>query len=144
MGSFSDAILSEAILSEAILSEAILSEAILKKIEIKYFVISINNTIRPKRKMIHANMIAETCFMSKPLDPHLQILKVEAIDRIASVVDELPKYKQPFAVLIANFTVEDMLTLMNTIFRDTDFKASAYYRLYNKYFDEIEDLIHRM
>jgi hypothetical protein len=101
-------------------------------------------TTQSNTTMATSTMIAETCFMSKPLDPILQVLKVEAIDRIASVVDELPKYKQHFAALITNFTVEDMLSLMNTIFRDNDFKASAYYKLYNKYFDEIEDLIHRM
>ena len=89
-------------------------------------------------------MIAETTFISKQLDPIIQTLKVEAIDRIDSVVDELPKYKMHFAALIDNFTVEDMLYLMNMIFRDNDFKASAYYKLYNKYFDEIEDLIHIM
>lgn len=89
-------------------------------------------------------MIAETSFIIKEFDPLLHLLKVEAIDRIESVVDELPKYKQPFQTLIDNFTVEDMLYLMNIIFRDNDFKASAYYKLYNNYFDEIEDLIHRM
>ena len=89
-------------------------------------------------------MIAETSFIVNEFDPNLNALKVEAIDRIESVVDELPKYKLAFQTLIDNFTVEDMLYLMNIIFRDTDFKLSAYYTLYNKYFDEIEELIHLM
>lgn len=94
--------------------------------------------------MATAIMIAETSFISKPVDQMLQQLKVEAIDRIDSVVDELPKYKEAFQTLIDNFTIEDMLSLMNAIFRDHDFKASAYYKLYNNYFDEIEELIHKM
>jgi hypothetical protein len=94
--------------------------------------------------MLNNNLIAETSFIAKQLDPILRVLKSEAIDRIDSVVDELPKYKTHLTALINNFTIEDMLYLMNTIFRDNDFKASAYYKVYNKYFDEIEDLIHTM
>jgi hypothetical protein len=87
-------------------------------------------------------MIAETSFIEKvPSNRDLNMLKHEAIDRLDSVVDDLPKYKKELKNLIENFTVEDMLSLMNVIYRDTDFKSSAYYKRYNGYFDEIEDLI---
>lgn len=72
----------------------------------------------------------------------IHLLKHEAIDRLDSVVDDLPKYKKNLQDLITNFTVDDVLSLMNTIYRDKDFKSSVYYQLYNDYFDEIEDLIH--
>jgi hypothetical protein len=90
------------------------------------------------------NMIDETSFMNKQFDPLLQLLKGEAIDRLDSVIDELPKYKKNLEALIVNFTIDEMLFLINAIFRDNDFKASAYYKRYNTYFDEIEELIHRM
>lgn len=90
-------------------------------------------------------MIAETSFMA--MEPKqsisLQLLKVEAIDRLYAVVDSLPKYKQKLDELIAEFKIDDMLYLMNEIYRDDDFKCSAYYQTYNDYFDEIEDLLHR-
>lgn len=73
----------------------------------------------------------------------IHLLKHETIDRLVSVVDDLPKYKQNLQDLIVNFTVDDVLCLMNTIYRDKEFKTSVYYRLYNDYFDEIEDLIHK-
>uniref|UniRef100_A0A6C0IJY2 Uncharacterized protein n=1 Tax=viral metagenome TaxID=1070528 RepID=A0A6C0IJY2_9ZZZZ len=74
----------------------------------------------------------------------IKLLKHEAIDRLDSVVDDLPKYKKNLKELIANFTVDDMLYLINTIYRDTEFKSSLYYKIYNEYFDEIEELIHIM
>ena len=70
-------------------------------------------------------------------------LKNEAIDRLDPVVDDLPKYKKTFEELIANFTVDNTLYLINAIYRDKEFKSSKYYRRYNCYFDEIEDLIHK-
>ena len=76
--------------------------------------------------------------------PTIQLLKNEAIDRLDSVVKDLPKYKPNLTDLIRNFTVEEVLGLINTIHRDSDFQASVYFRLYNEYFDEIEELIHRM
>ncbi len=93
-------------------------------------------------------MIAETSFIinapNGPGPDHLiHLLKHEAIDRLDSVVDDLPKYKKNLEELIINFTIDDMLGLMNTIYRDNDFKTSVYYRLYDQYFDEIEDLIHK-
>jgi hypothetical protein len=92
-------------------------------------------------------MIAETSFMTKCLDdkrPYpIQLLKNEAIDRLDSVVGDLPKYKKNLEKLIANFAVDEMLQLINTIYRDKDFKSSLYYRRYSEYFDEIEDLIHK-
>ena len=69
-------------------------------------------------------------------------LKSEAIDRLDSVVDDLPKYKKKFEELIVNFTVDNVLWLINAIYRDKEFKSSVYYRRYSEYFDEIEDLIH--
>jgi hypothetical protein len=76
-----------------------------------------------------ATIITESNFMTNQLD---------------SIVIELPKYKENLDALIFNFTIDEMLSLMNTIFRDKDFKTSEYYKLYNNYFDEIEELIHIM
>ncbi len=87
-------------------------------------------------------MIANTCFIKKELDPTI-LLKNETIDRLASVVGDLPKYKKQLEELIVKFTVDDVLQLINAIYRDQDFKCSIYYRIYNEYFDEIEDLIHK-
>lgn len=86
-------------------------------------------------------MIAKTNFIMKNHDP-MFCLKHEAIDRLDSVVNDLPKYKKLFKELIVNFTVDDMLYLINTIYRDKEFKSSKYYRVYNQYFDEIEELIY--
>ena len=69
-------------------------------------------------------------------------LKSEAIDRLDSVVDDLPKYKEQFEELIVNFTVDNVIWLINAIYRDKEFKSSLYYKRYSEYFDEIEDLIH--
>lgn len=80
--------------------------------------------------------------IKKMIELSLHLLKHEAIDRLDSVVGDLPKYKKKLEELIENFTVDDVLYLMNTIYRDTDFKTSIYYGIYNEYFDEIEDLIH--
>jgi hypothetical protein len=86
--------------------------------------------------------IAETSFIiNGPVTIHL--LKNEAIDRLDSIVYDMPKYKKNLEALILNFRVDDMLCLINTIYRDREFKSSAYYGLYNDYFDEIEDLIHK-
>ena len=87
-------------------------------------------------------MIAETSFILK--EPyHIKLLKNEAIDRLASVVGDLPKYKEKLDELIVNFTVDDMMDFINAIYRDQEFKCSDYYIIYNQYFDEIEDLIHK-
>lgn len=90
-------------------------------------------------------MIAETSFITIATKmPHqMNLLRSEAIDRLDSVVDDLPKYKMCLENLIDNFTVEDMLRLINTIYRDNEFKTSEYYKLYNRYFDEIEELTHK-
>jgi len=87
-------------------------------------------------------MIAETSFITS--DYAIQLLKNEAIDRLYSVVDDLPKYKKNLTELIEKFTVDDMLSLMNTIYRDAEFKSSEHYCVYNNYFDEIEELIHSL
>ena len=84
-------------------------------------------------------MIAETSFIM----PRPSRIKSEAIDRLDPVIAELPKYKPIFEELIVNFKVDEMLYLMNTIYRDSDFKRSRYYRRYSEYFDEIEDMIHK-
>jgi hypothetical protein len=91
---------------------------------------------------IMQTMIAETTFI-RNIPDKIHLLKNEAIDRLDSVVDDLPKYKIQFEELIEKFTIEDMLCLMNAIYRDSDFKASIYYKIYDQYFDEIEDLIHK-
>jgi hypothetical protein len=86
-------------------------------------------------------MIAETSF----IETHpIQMLRHEAIDRLDSVVDDLPKYKEKFEELIAKFSIEALLELINAIYRDDEFKSSMYYRTYNNYFDEIEDLVHHL
>ncbi len=71
------------------------------------------------------------------------MLKHEAIDRLDSVIYDLPKYRKNLEELILNFKVDDMLWLINTIYRDNDFKKSIYYGVYNEYFDEIEELTHK-
>ena len=86
-----------------------------------------------------ATMIAETSFITQRPNHRL---KHEAIDRLDSIVDDLPKYKKKFEELIVNFTVDNVLWLINAIYRDKEFKSSIYYRRYSEYFDEIEDLIH--
>ena len=88
-----------------------------------------------------ATLIAETSFIINGPD-RIHLLKTEAIDRLDSVVDDLPKYKRNLEKLIANFKIDEMLTLINTIYRDKEFKSSVYYRRYSEYFDEIEELIH--
>ena len=87
-------------------------------------------------------MIAETSFILKEIDPII-MLKNEAIDRLASFVGDLPKYKKQLEELIVKFTVDDVLELINAIYRDQEFKSSAHYGLYNDYFDEIEDMIYK-
>ena len=93
-----------------------------------------------------ATMIAETSFITNGpglgLD-FIHILKNEAIDRLDSVVDDLPKYKKNLEELIVNFTVDNMLWLINLIYRDKDLKTSMNYGRYSEYFDEIEELIHK-
>jgi hypothetical protein len=88
-------------------------------------------------------MLAESNFIIKSPEP-IELLKNEAIDRLASIVGYLPKYKKQLDGLILNFTIDDMLQLINTIYRDQDFKCSLYYSVYNDYFDEIEELIFKI
>lgn len=85
-------------------------------------------------------MIAETSFI---LHDRTELLKNEAIDRLYSVVCDLPKYKKKLDELIVNFTIDAMLELINEMYRDDDFKCSLHCRVYNEYFDEIEDLIYK-
>jgi len=75
------------------------------------------------------------------IQPNPMMLKSEAIDRLNSVVDDLPKYKKEFTELIGNFTIDKTLKMLNVIDRDQEFKTSKYYALYTRYFDEIEDMI---
>ena len=90
-------------------------------------------------------LIAETSFITLPPEKIIKInlFKSEAIDRLDSVVCDLPKYQKTFDKLIVNFTVDDMLLLMKTIYLDPQFICLPYYRLYNMYFYEIHKLIHR-
>ena len=89
-------------------------------------------------------MITETSFIIKNTRPDpILLLKNEAIDRLASVVDDLPKYQTSFKALIADFAVDTMLELINTIYRDNDFTFLPHCHVYNEYFDEIEDLIYK-
>ena len=87
-------------------------------------------------------MIAETSFIETMQKP-IYLLKTEAIDRLDSIVDDLPKYKKNLEELIVNFTIDKMLFLINTIYRDKEFKSSIYYRRYSEYFDEIEELLYK-
>ena len=79
--------------------------------------------------------------MNVMFQPKPTMLKSEAIDRLDSVVNELPKYKKDFTDLIGNFTIDKTLKMLNVIDRDQEFKTSKYYDLYTAYFDEIEDMI---
>ena len=69
------------------------------------------------------------------------MLKSEAIDRLNSVVTDLPKYKKEFIDLNTNFTIDKTLKMLYIIDRDREFKSSPYYHLYTTYFDEIEEMI---
>ena len=89
-----------------------------------------------------SNMIIETSFITNLPDP-VHLLKTEVLDRLYSVVETLPKYKQNLDALVVRFNVDEMLYLINTIYRDADFKTSVYYSVYNDYFDEIEELIYK-
>ena len=89
-----------------------------------------------------SNMIIETSFITNLPDP-VHLLKAEVLDRLYSVVETLPKYKQNLDALVVRFNVDEMLYLINTIYRDADFKTSVYYSVYNDYFDEIEELIYK-
>lgn len=71
-------------------------------------------------------------------------LKREAIDRLNSVVADLPKYRNDFTDLMSNFTIDKTLKMLYTIDRDREFKSSKYYDLYSIYFDEIEDMIFKV
>ena len=87
-------------------------------------------------------MIAETSFIERMQKP-IYLLKTEAFDRLDSIVDDLPKYKKNLEELVVNFTIDKMLFLINTIYRDKEFKSSIYYRRYSEYFDEIEELLYK-
>ena len=82
------------------------------------------------------NMFKDMPYMKKKL------LKSETLDRLDSVVYELPKYKNYFNKLNNDFTVDNALKMLNIIDRDKDFKLSKYYIRFNQYFDEIEESIH--
>jgi hypothetical protein len=82
------------------------------------------------------NMFKDVPYMNKNL------LKSETLDRLDSVVYELPKYKNYFNKLNNDFTIDNALKMLNIIDRDKDFKLSKYYIRFNQYFDEIEELIH--
>ncbi len=71
----------------------------------------------------------------------IQLLRAEAIDRLHSITCDLPKYKNKLDELIDNFTIEETINLIITIYKDSEFKSSMYYNLYCEYFDEIEELI---
>jgi hypothetical protein len=90
-------------------------------------------------------MIVETSFITNTINEtnSILLLKNEAIDRLDSIINDLPKYKNKLEELILNFTVIDMLYLINIIYRDNEFRFLEYYKVYNKYFDEIEELIHK-
>jgi hypothetical protein len=114
--------LAESMLAESMIAESMLAESMLAYAD--------------------ADTNADTSFIIK--NPQLfNQLKHESIDRLYSLADDLPKYKETLKTLIANFTIEDMLYLMNTIYRDHDFKNFKYYTIYNTYFDEIEELTHK-
>jgi len=81
-------------------------------------------------------MFKDVPYMNKNL------LKSETLDRLDSVVYELPKYKNYFNKLNNDFTIDNALKMLNIIDRDKDFKLSKYYIRFNQYFDEIEELIH--
>lgn len=87
-------------------------------------------------------MFARTSFVAVKINP-INTLKHEAIDRLQSITDDFPKYKEPLQELINKFAVEDMLYLINAIYRDEEFKRSEHFKIYNRYFDEIEDLTHK-
>ena len=80
--------------------------------------------------------------MATMISNPIQALKHESIDRLNTIVSDLPKYKKDLDKLIVDFTIDYMLSLINLIYKDNEFKSSIYYERYNKYFDEIEEFIH--
>jgi hypothetical protein len=86
-------------------------------------------------------MIKETSFTIDSYN--ITLLKNETIDRIESIVCNMPQYKKQFDELIVNFSIDNMQQLIKIIYEDTDFKSSKYYVLYNTYIYEIENLIHK-
>ena len=86
-------------------------------------------------------MIRETSFTIDSYN--ITLLKNETIDRIESIVCDLPKYKKQFNELIVNFSIDNMQQLIKIIYEDADFKSSKYHSLYNTYIYEIENLIHK-
>jgi hypothetical protein len=80
--------------------------------------------------------------MATMISNPIQALKHESIDRLNTIVSDLPKYKKDLDKLIVHFTIDYMLSLINLIYKDNEFKSSIYYERYNKYFDEIEEFIH--
>ena len=84
--------------------------------------------------------INETSFITNLPDIKMQLLKTEVIDRLESIVDDLPKYNQAFQKLIVCFNMDSTKYLIDAIYRDNDFKSSPYYKLYNQYLEEIIEL----
>jgi hypothetical protein len=80
--------------------------------------------------------------MSIKITSNIIQLKSETIDRLDSVVSDLPKYKKNLEALIRNFSIDSALRLMHVIDKDHEFKASMHNGRYNEYFDEIEELIY--
>ena len=68
--------------------------------------------------------------------------KNETFDRLGSFAVDMPKYLNDITVLKNNFTIDNVLELMRRIDRDTEFKKWNYRNIYNRYFDEIEDMIY--
>ena len=70
--------------------------------------------------------------------------KNEVLDRMGSLVSDMPKYQSMFDEIMTHFTIDGVLTFLRSIDKDSDFKRCKYRNVYSVYFDEIEEMIFRL
>ena len=70
--------------------------------------------------------------------------KNEVLDRMGSLVSDMPKYQSMLDEIMMHFTIDGVLTFMTSIDKDSDFKRCKYRNVYSVYFDEIEEMIFRL
>jgi hypothetical protein len=70
--------------------------------------------------------------------------KNEVLDRMGSLVSDMPKYQSMLDEIMMHFTIDGVLTFLRSIDKDSDFKHWKYRNVYSVYFDEIEEMIFRL
>ena len=88
----------------------------------------------------------ETITLYNPATKGMNIssFKNEVLDRMGSLVSDMPKYQNKFNELMMHFTIDSVLTILTSIDKDSDFKCCEYRNVYSVYFDEIEEMIFRL